>query len=49
MDIPLSHRGNFQDGALKAARSSAFILYLKEALAECGIVLSPPYCGPPAP
>lgn len=42
IEIPLTHRGNFQDSALKASRSSAFILYLKEALLECGISISPP-------
>lgn len=42
IEIPLTHRGNFQDTALKTSRSSAFILYVKEALLECGISISPP-------
>lgn len=42
MSVPIFHRGNFQDGELKDLRTRNFILYLKEALTDCGILLCPP-------
>lgn len=40
--ITVAHRGNFQNLDLKGARTRSFYLYLKEALKECNIALSPP-------
>lgn len=42
MALQLLHRGNFQNMELKDMRTSKFILFLKDAIAECGISLSPP-------
>lgn len=43
MEMLLQHRSNFQNGELKDARTKNFMLFLKEAVAECGIEFAPSY------
>lgn len=42
LEIPLAHRANFSDQTRKDMRTRKFVLYLKEAIQELGIELSPP-------
>jgi small-conductance mechanosensitive channel len=42
ISIQIFHRGNFQDEQLRTRRTRNFVLYLKDAISECGITLSPP-------
>ena len=43
IEMTLNHRANFQNGDLKDSRTKNFMLFLKEAVAECGIEFAPSY------
>ncbi|PJF19327.1 EF-Hand 1, calcium-binding site domain-containing protein [Paramicrosporidium saccamoebae] len=42
INVHIFHRGNFQDEELRTRRTRTFVLYLRDAISECGITLSPP-------